>query len=168
MRPDHQGPMSTSGVDLSEADVRGLACTQAPQARAVTCFSEEAKWSPTTTYMALEWRDLNSAQRWHLTILFPPAYTWQNQWLRLVAACASLYLKPLNPYASFTVSLPSQNTFHALLLLKRSIFFSKPFNSSKHDCDKVCPLSHNRPCFMIPMLITWIKCSGTIYVICTL
>jgi len=32
-----------SDVDLSDADVQGLASTQVPQARVVTCFSEEAK-----------------------------------------------------------------------------------------------------------------------------
>jgi len=30
-------------VDLSEANVRGLASTEALQARAITCFNEEAK-----------------------------------------------------------------------------------------------------------------------------
>jgi len=34
-------------------DDRGLIGTQAPQSRAVTCFSEETKWSRCATYMAL-------------------------------------------------------------------------------------------------------------------
>ena len=40
------------------------------QDRAVTCFSDEAKWLPTTTYVVLEWWDVNSAPRWRFTILF--------------------------------------------------------------------------------------------------
>ena len=42
LRSLSRGPMSRLSSDLL-ADVRGLASTQAPQARAVTCFSEEVK-----------------------------------------------------------------------------------------------------------------------------
>ena len=57
-------------MPISDADVWGLASTQAPQSRAVTCFSVEAKWLPMTTYVANEWQDEHSALRWRLTILF--------------------------------------------------------------------------------------------------
>ena len=109
---DHQGPMLTSSL----ADVRGLASTRAPKARAVTCFSEEAKWSPVVTYVALGWQDVNSAPKWRLTLLFQSAYTWQDQRLRLVAICASLYtLNPSNSYAPYCSLLHLAFLEHFLL-----------------------------------------------------
>ena len=78
-------------MPIADADVWGLASTQAPQARAGSCSNKEAKWSPMETYEANEWQDVHSAPKWRFTTLFLSAYMWLDQRLRHVGACAASY-----------------------------------------------------------------------------
>jgi len=105
-------------MSISDADVWGLASTQDPHAWAVTCFSEEAKWSPTATYVANEWQDLHSALRWHFTTLFHQRTRGRINGRGSLPLALLLYLKPLNPYAPFTISLLLLGIFQTLPFLR--------------------------------------------------
>jgi len=106
MPPDHRYLMSMSEVWPIHKPPR------------LTCFNEEAKWSPTTTYVVSEWQDMHSALRWHLTILFHQRTRGKINGRGSLPLALLLYLKPLNPYAPFTISLLLLSIFRTLPFLR--------------------------------------------------
>ena len=127
----HSFQTSMSDV-FSGVDVRGLVSTEAPQVSSCNLFQRKTKWSPPDDLHGAGWQDVNSTPKWRLTILFQSAYTWQDQRLKLVTACASSYtFKPLNPYALFTVSLLHLIISQTFLVLKTlSLPLRKPLPSN--------------------------------------
>jgi len=155
---------------VTRVDDRELVGTQAPQSWAVTCFSEETKWSRWATYVALG----NGTWRIHRSDIWPhflnPRTCGKINGYRLLAlALLRILFKPLYPYALFTVSLLSlKQTFLSSISSKRSLFSFQNSNLQTSTHSKVWFLLTDCSCFMILLPITCYNCSGTVYVFCIL
>ena len=132
-----------------------------PQSRAVTCFSEETKWSPWRP--TWDWcRDVNSAPNWHLTILFYQHTRGKiNDYGLLALALPRIRL---NLYAPFTVSLLHLSLSQIFLILETLYLLLENLYLRTLIYSKVWSLLYDCPCFIISMLIKCHNCSGTIYV----